>query len=127
LYRDVTAQAVTKRGEVFDFASKDAGFSRLANGSLHASGNAGDSSLDGTDAERRGVPVEGRSSNHFELAYTKFEFLLDFGQAYDTSDQTLLHTRIIMTPSSAKTLSHMLEHLIQQYEAEIGAIEERTV
>ena len=70
--------------------------------------------------------MEGRSSNHFEVAYTKFEFLVDFGQAYGTSEDALLHTRIIMTPSSAKTLSNMLEQLIREYEAEIGAIEERT-
>jgi len=82
--------------------------------------------LDSSDAERSGVRVEGRSANHFEMAYTKFEFLLDFGQAYDTSEQPLLHTRIIMTPSSAKTLSKMLAHLIEQYEGEIRVIEERT-
>jgi hypothetical protein len=85
------------------------------------------SPLDETDAERRGLPVEGRSANHFELAYTKFEFLIDFGQAYDNSEHALLHTRIIMTPSSAKTLSNMLQQLIRQYEAEVGEIEERTV
>lgn len=83
--------------------------------------------MDGSDAERKGAPVEGRSSNHFELAYTNFEFLLDFGQAYNTSERILLHTRIIMTPSSAKTLSHMLQHLIGQYESEVGPIPERTV
>jgi hypothetical protein len=82
--------------------------------------------LDSSDAERSGLRVEGRSANHFEMAYTKFEFLLDFGQAYDTSELPLLHTRIIMTPSSAKTLSKMLAHLIEQYEAEIRVIEERT-
>jgi hypothetical protein len=81
--------------------------------------------LGGSDAGRKGSPVEGRSSNHFELAYTNFEFLLDFGQAYDTSEHVLLHTRIIMTPSSVKTLSHMLQHLIGQYESEVGPIGER--
>ena len=81
--------------------------------------------MDGSDAERKGSPVEGRSSNHFELAYTNFEFLFDFGQAYDTSEHVLLHTRIIMTPRSAKTLSHMLQHLIGQYESEVGPIGER--
>ena len=82
--------------------------------------------MDSSDGERSGLRVEGRSANHFEMAYTKFEFLLDFGQAYDTSELPLLHTRIIMTPSSAKTLSKMLAHLIEQYEAEIRVIEERT-
>lgn len=79
------------------------------------------------EAESRRHPVEGRSSNHFELAFTEFEFLLDFGQAYDTSAEALLHTRIIMTPSSAKTLLRMLQQLIDQYESEIAPIAERTV
>jgi hypothetical protein len=60
--------------------------------------------------------VEGRAANHFELAFTDYEFLLDFGQAYDPSDEPLLHTRIIMTPRSAITLSKMLTDLIEKYE-----------
>jgi hypothetical protein len=72
------------------------------------------------------VPVEGRSANHFELAFTTSEFLLDFGQAYDNSDGPLRHTRIIMTPQSAKTLTLMLQSLLEQYETKIGPIKERT-
>ena len=66
--------------------------------------------------------MEGRSANHFDLAFTKFEFLLDFGQAYNTSEGTVLHTRIIMIPSAAKTLLRMLEQMVGQYESEIGVI-----
>jgi hypothetical protein len=69
--------------------------------------------------------MEGRSANHFELAFTKFEFLLDFGQAYNNSEGTVLHTRIIMIPSSAKALLRMLGHLIAQYESEVGVIKEK--
>jgi hypothetical protein len=71
--------------------------------------------------------VEGRSANHFELAFTQFEFLLDLGQSYNTSREPLLHTRIIMAPNSAKTLAEMLLQMVVQYEAEIGPIVERTV
>lgn len=60
------------------------------------------------------------------MAYTRFEFLLDFGQAYDTAKEGLLHTRIIMTPSSTKAFLRMLQHLIAQYEAEVAPIAERT-
>ena len=66
--------------------------------------------------------MEGRSANHFELAFTEFEFLLDFGQAYDTADAVLLHTRIIMTPRSAKTLLRMLQDLVARFELEIALI-----
>ena len=73
------------------------------------------------------VPVEGRSSNHFELAFTESEFLLDFGQAYTGSGDALVHTRIIVTPRSAKTLLHMLEEMVEKYEKTIGPVTERNV
>jgi hypothetical protein len=72
------------------------------------------------------VPVEGRSSNHFELAYTEYEFLIDFGQAYGSAGEALVHTRIIMTPSSAKTLLRMLQEMVEKYETTIGPAPERT-
>lgn len=74
---------------------------------------------------RRRTPLEGCSANHFELAFTEFEFLLDFGQLYDKNGEAVIHTRIIMTPRSAKTLSTMLEDLVQKYEQTIGQIAER--
>jgi hypothetical protein len=77
------------------------------------------------NSERRNPALEGRSANHFELAFTKYEFLLDFGQAYNTSEGTVLHTRIIMVPSSAKALLRMLEQLIARYELEINVINEK--
>ncbi len=69
-----------------------------------------------------GSTVEGRSANHFELAFTEFEFLLDFGQAYGNPGKCLIHTRIIATPRSAKTLSLMLNNLVEQYEKQIAPI-----
>ena len=78
------------------------------------------------ESERKKAPVEGRSANHFEVAFTEFEFLLDFGQAYDTSTDAIWHTRIIMTPGSAKTLMRMLQHMVAQYEADIRPLSERT-
>jgi hypothetical protein len=71
------------------------------------------------------LPVEGRSANHFEVAYTEFEFLLDFGQAYGDSGDALIHTRIITTPRSAKTLLHILQEMVEKYEATIGPVQER--
>ena len=68
------------------------------------------------------MPVEGRSSNHFELAFTESEFLLDFGQQYDEKQEALVHTRIILTPVSVKTLLGMLHDLVEQYENRIGLI-----
>jgi hypothetical protein len=61
---------------------------------------------------------ERRSVNHFELAFTNYEFLLDFGQAYDPSEDALIHTRMIMTPRNAMTLSKMLAELVEQYKTQ---------
>ena len=66
--------------------------------------------------------LEGRSANHFELAFTESEFLVDFGQAYGKEQEPLIHTRIILTPLSATTLLAMLDDLIRQYEAKVGLI-----
>ncbi len=71
------------------------------------------------------MAVEGRSSNHFELAYTEYEFLIDFGQAYGDSGEALVHTRIIMSPRSAKTLLQMLHEMMEKYENTIGPVPER--
>ena len=81
----------------------------------------------GTEPNETGprVPVEGRSANHFELAFTMSEFLLDFGQAYDNSREPLIHTRIIMTPVSAKTLALMMQNLVEQYEKAVDHLPEK--
>ncbi len=76
-------------------------------------------------AGRKKLAVEGRSSNHFELAFTESEFLIDFGQAYGDSGEALVHTRIIMTPRSAKTLLRMLHDIMEKYEKTIGPVPER--
>ena len=71
------------------------------------------------------MAVEGRSSNHFELAFTESEFLLDFGQSYDEKQEGLIHTRIILNPLAAKTLLAMLHDLVDQYETKVGPIAAR--
>jgi hypothetical protein len=71
------------------------------------------------------LPVEGRSANHFEVAFTESEFLLDFGQSYDDSEEPLIHTRIILTPMSANTLFAMLNELLEQYASKVGPIGRR--
>jgi hypothetical protein len=75
-----------------------------------------------SQAEQQKPSLEGRFANHFAVAFTEHEFLLDFGQAYNTAESVLVHTRIIMAPTSAKTLVRMLQQLVQQYESEVGAI-----
>jgi hypothetical protein len=66
--------------------------------------------------------LEGRSANHFEVAYTQFEFLIDMGQAYQKSEPPIVHTRIIMTPNAAETLVNMLTQLLAEYKETVGPI-----
>jgi hypothetical protein len=61
------------------------------------------------------------------MAFTESEFLVDFGQSYGESDAALVHTRIILTPRSARTLSRMLEELVAKYEQSVGPIGERNI
>jgi hypothetical protein len=93
---------------------------------LRALGVWGERALDTTSRHGvRDTTVEGRSANHFEMAFTESEFLVDFGQSYGDSESALIHTRVILTPRSAKTLSLMLQELVQQYEQSVGPIGER--
>jgi hypothetical protein len=80
--------------------------------------------LEGEEGRKSQI-VEGRSANHFELAFTESEFLLDFGQAYDTNREPLIHTRIIMTPRSAMTLARMMQEIVEQFVKTIGPIHDR--
>jgi len=70
-----------------------------------------------------GEPLEGRYANYFELGFTAFEVLLDFGQFDSESGDTLRHTRIITNPSSARVLLKMLSEIIDEFETKIGPVE----
>ena len=74
---------------------------------------------------KRQGSLEGRAANHFEVAFTQFDFLIDFGQEYENSGPPILHTRIILTPHAAETLTSMLTELIAEYHRTIGTIAER--
>jgi hypothetical protein len=67
------------------------------------------------EASRSRAFPEGHFANHFEVAFTNYEFLLDFGQAYDPADCALIHTRIILSPRNAIVFSRMLADLVEQY------------
>ena len=47
---------------------------------------------------------------------------MDLGQSYDEKQEGLIHTRIILTPLSAKTFLAMLQDLVHQYEQKFGPI-----
>lgn len=65
---------------------------------------------------------EGRYSNHFKVGFNSFEFILDFGQAYDGVSVALHHTRIITGPAYAKALAQLLHESLAAYEQTYGTI-----
>jgi len=65
---------------------------------------------------------EGRYSNYFRVGYSAFEFLVDFGQAYEDDATGELHTRIVIMPSYAKALAELLTRSLREYEASYGQI-----
>lgn len=77
---------------------------------------------DSDESSIRNTPLEGRSANHFSVAFTAYEFLLDFGQAYEGTTEPFIHTRIILTPYSARALSEMLQDVVRQYAETVGPI-----
>ena len=75
------------------------------------------------DGRRMGEPLEGRYANYFELGFTAFEVLLDFGQFDSESGDAIRHTRIITNPSSAKVLLKMLGEILAEFETTVGPVE----
>ncbi len=66
--------------------------------------------------------LEGRYSNYFKIGHNAFEFVLDFGQFYPENGDAQLHTRIITSPTYAKSLLDTLRETIRQYKQTFGAI-----
>ena len=71
-----------------------------------------------------GNEQEGRYSNYFKVGFNSFEFILDFGQAYEGAAAALQHTRIITGPAYAKALAHLLRDSLAAYERTHGTIPE---
>ena len=67
---------------------------------------------------------EGHYTNCFKVGYTTFEFLLDFGQAYECDAPALYRTRLITGPAYAKALATMLDESLAAYERAYGTIPE---
>lgn len=67
---------------------------------------------------------EGRYSNSFKVGFNSFEFILDFGQAYEESVVAPHHTRLVTGPAYAKALAQLLLESVASYEHTYGPIPE---
>lgn len=69
-----------------------------------------------------GVERQGVYANHFKVGFNAFEFLIDFGQAYEDAAFERSHTRIVTGPVYAKALATLLLQSLASYEAAFGRI-----
>jgi len=67
-------------------------------------------------------PRQGVYTNHFQVGFNAFEFVIDFGQAYEDTVVESSHTRIITGPAYAKALTTLLLQSLASYEASFGTI-----
>jgi hypothetical protein len=74
------------------------------------------------DTDENGC-LEGRYANYFKVGHNAYEFVIDFGQAYeDDARKERIHSRIITSPVYAKGLLETLRDAIEQHEANFGRI-----
>jgi len=68
-------------------------------------------------------PAKGIYANYFEVGHTAFEFVLDFGEQY-AGRHVPCHTRIVTSPTYAKSLLLTLAEAIGEYEKRFGKADE---
>ena len=63
-------------------------------------------------------------SNHLQVGYNAFEFLLEFGQFREKDSHVVNVTAIVTSPAFAKAFARTLSDSIANYEQRFGAIPE---
>lgn len=77
--------------------------------------------MDAESSERQGNEgAAARYANYFEIGHNAAEFILDFGQAYSSSEERQMHTRIVTSPLYAKALLRLLEKAVKGHERAYG-------
>ena len=66
--------------------------------------------------------IEGRYANYFQIGQNAIEFIIEFGQMYESEASPLIHTRIITTPGYVKELLDLLQKSLGEYEARLGRV-----
>jgi hypothetical protein len=73
------------------------------------------------DAQANDGRREGRYANYFIIGHNASEFVLDFGQQF-SSKQEHIHSRVIVSPRSARELLNVLGESISTYERQFGIV-----
>ncbi len=66
-------------------------------------------------------PRERRYTNHLRVGFNRLEFLLDFAQAYDGSDE-IVHAQLVAAPAHVKQFAALMHGCVSQYEQRYGVI-----
>ncbi|MCF7886303.1 MAG: DUF3467 domain-containing protein [Candidatus Marinimicrobia bacterium] len=66
--------------------------------------------------------ADGNYSNFTVISHSKAEFVIDFARIVPGVNKAHVKSRIIMTPTHAKTLLYTLKENISRYESENGEI-----
>jgi hypothetical protein len=69
-------------------------------------------------------PPEARYANYFQVGHNAFEFLLDFGQFAEGSQEPQINVRIVTYPVYVKFLLRTLTDAVAEYEKVYGTIPE---
>lgn len=60
--------------------------------------------------------LEAHYANYFEIGFNLHELVLNFGQFYESNETPTMHTRIVTSPSYAKTLLELLENVLAEHQ-----------
>lgn len=63
--------------------------------------------------------LEGRYANHFDVGFNASEVVIDFGQSFTDRSGAAVHTRIVMSPESARALQVMLSESTSDRDAAV--------
>lgn len=63
-----------------------------------------------------GARLEARYANSFEVGFNDVEFILSFGQQYESGDP-LVHTRIVMSPTYVQDFLDLVTKTLADYRA----------
>ena len=69
-------------------------------------------------------PIEGKYANVFNVGFNSVEFVLEFGQSYEDSGQTIINTRIITSPVYIKELIKLLNESVCNFESRYTIIDQ---
>lgn len=61
-----------------------------------------------------------RYANHFRIGHNASEFMIEFAQRYEDSDEPRLVARLALTPQSARELHALLSDSLRDHDA-LGA------